>query len=390
MKNQKSCCGFGSMNSDWSNLPKELLYLVLERLESPLEFRLVCKPWRSAAKNTKTTKMFTPLILISEPKKDIWNAYNVVVDKVLKLQLKLQNQRFCGSSKGWLIAVDENSVVSLINPFLGVGRKREKENSVIRLPPLSTPNRRRNFYLKRRYDHLIYKATISADPILDPNNCIILVIYEELSQLAFIRLNRDKKWTYADKSVDQSWRLIEEVVQFQDKFYALDRLGKLCSFDITTQSILNVNLVAHGAQHDRGYDYKRYLVVSNENKILMVEKCFVYIPPIRFTRKFRIFELNFKMGEWVEKNTLGDAALFVGDSSSICVLASKLGCRPNCIYFNHDNNRTADDFSYYGPHDYGVYNMEKKSVLKPYTEDAKILLKKSRQPSIWVVPSCVM
>lgn len=120
-------------------------------------------------------------------------------------------------------------------------------------------------------------------------------------------------------------------------------------------------------------------------KTLMVQKSSRY-GRRHITRKFRIFELNFKMPEWVEKKTLSDAALFLGDNSSICVLASKLGC----LYFNHDNILMGFEFKFYGPYDYGVYNVEDESILKPYTEDVKILLKKSRLPSIWVVPTCVI
>ncbi|CAL9008441.1 unnamed protein product [Prunus brigantina] len=64
---------------------------------------------------------------------------------------------------------------------------------------------------------------------------------------------------------NQSWGIIEEV-HFQDKFYVLDYFGKLFSFDITTQSISNVNLVAQRVHRICGYNHKTYLMVSNEKK----------------------------------------------------------------------------------------------------------------------------
>ncbi|KAF4382285.1 hypothetical protein G4B88_011614 [Cannabis sativa] len=41
-------------------------------------------------------------------------------------------------------------------------------------------------------------------------------------------------------------------------------------------------------------------------------------------------------GKWIEKKSLGDIALFIGDNSSIAVLASEFNIQPNCIYFTHD------------------------------------------------------
>ncbi|VVA10969.1 Hypothetical predicted protein [Prunus dulcis] len=86
---------------------------------------------------------------------------------------------------------------------------------------------------------------------------------------------------------------------------------------------------------------------------------------------------------WIEKNDLGDFALFVGDNSSISVVASKIqGCESNCIYFYDDNDLTKRDRSFT---DFGVYNIKSQRILKP----ARImtLMKKLKQPPIWFLPS---
>lgn len=111
--------------SDWAALPREHLKLVAEKLESLKEFSFVCKPWRSAAKDKQSLATATPMILISsDTEKDKWCLYNPVDDKVRKTQLNLPRQRFSGSSKGWLMVVDANHVVSLINPFFLSVRER--------------------------------------------------------------------------------------------------------------------------------------------------------------------------------------------------------------------------------------------------------------------------
>ncbi|KAL6185946.1 hypothetical protein ACLB2K_042068 [Fragaria x ananassa] len=96
------------------------------------------------------------------------------------------------------------------------------------------------------------------------------------------------------------------------------------------------------------------------------------------TKFFRIHKLNFDDDKWIKKKSLGNVALFIGDNSSISVLASDFpGCLPNCIYFNHDNDRIAWDNV--PSHDYGVYNIESEEIPQPYTIDAK------KYPPVWIV-----
>ncbi|RXI08592.1 hypothetical protein DVH24_022736 [Malus domestica] len=365
-------------NGDWSALPRELLNLVVERTESPKEFSFVCKSWRSVAKDTQSYCAMTtnPLLMIPSQSYYKWSLYNPVDDKVLKTQLNLARQRFCGSSKGWLIVADKNRLVSLINPFFS-----NDEKKIIRLPPLSLPSLIR----LRRENYVVYKATISADPILNADNCIVTVVYEDICQLAFLRLNKDSQWTYILEKVDRGWwRTVEEVVQFEDRFYAVDLYGKVFSFDVTTPSVAPVKVVGREFDGENCY-VTRYLVVCNEKTILMVQRCMVGLDGHE-TKRISVFELNISKGEWTEKNSLGDVALFVGDNSSIYVCASKSGCRANCIYFIHDN--IEGGFGPRGAYDYGVYNVEEKRFLEnPFHRDAGILMSKTVVSPIWIAPT---
>ncbi|KAI5346113.1 hypothetical protein L3X38_013992 [Prunus dulcis] len=141
------------------------------------------------------------MLLIPTGKNGIWRPYNVMDDRLLGSQLKLGNQRFCGSSKGWLIAVEKDFTVTLTNPFF-------------------------------RYK----------DPILNSADCIVAVIYEGFRRLAFIRLGKERTWIYANRR----HTLIEEVVFVEDKCYAVDNWSRLLSFDVTTRSNPNVKVVAKG------------------------------------------------------------------------------------------------------------------------------------------------
>ena len=99
----------------------------------------------------------------------------------------------------------------------------------------------------------------------------------------------------------------------------------------------------------------------------------------RETSKFKIFELNYGRNKWIAIDNLNDAALFLGDNSSICVLASKFpGCQANCIYYNHDANLTKFDVGLYGSRDFGVYNVTtRQEIPTPYTKDVMTFVKNS-------------
>ncbi|XP_021827103.1 putative F-box protein At5g55150 [Prunus avium] len=264
------------------------------------------------------------------------------------------------------------------------GRKKRNE-SFINLPPLD----KGNLCNEETLAEFVVKATISTDPILDANNCVVVVIYEGSCKLAFIRLNKDTTWTYVDQSLDR----IEDVVHVKEKFYAVKGGGQVFSFDIITQS---KQLVAEGMRHNLE---KVYLVVLNDKELWMVRRFLALEDEGRVTKKVRIYELDFDKHEWVEKETLGDVALFLGDNFSISVLALNfLGCRPNCIYFNHDHDRYYGYFTGCLHHDFGVYDVKSQSFSQPYAPNIMALkktyapnitslMKTTKKPPYWVVPT---
>lgn len=376
-------------------MPKNVLDTILERLDllsDYLQFSVVCKPWYYVAKDCKKqqrAKMmssgYPPMLLIHTNEDDTWILYNVMENKVLDLQLGVPHnyKQFCGSAKGWLIAMDENLVVTLINPFLRVKGRREQENSIIRLPSLTHPLtvRGRDFWGKN-YKRFVYKATITADPILNADDCIVVVIYEELCRLAFIRISKDTTWTY----IGEKYRLFEEVAYVDGEFYAVDHWSQLLYFEITSQLNSDIDMFAHGVERNRKWFTKIYLVDSNDKELLLVHRYINYPDDKRKTKKFRVFAFDFSTFEWKEKNTLGDGALFLGDNSSVYVSASKFfpGCKPNRIYFNHDRDRS---YEHRKPHDFGVYNLTNSKFSVPYNSRAMNLLTMTSRYPIWILPT---
>ncbi|ONI25094.1 hypothetical protein PRUPE_2G280300 [Prunus persica] len=333
------------MESDWESLPEELLDLVFKRLVlhlDSLRFAAVCKSWYWVSKNKQINSV--PMLLIPDRKKDTWNLCDVTNDKVLKMQLKWMKKRFCGSSKGWLIVCDDNFVVTLINPSFRVKGRKKKKNSIIRLPPLNPPGEYHKGACAKHCEYFVYKAAISADPISNANDCIVVVIYNPWCELAFIRLG-DNKWTYCDRYCPDC-SFFEDIAQIGNKSYVLTSIKRqLFIFEYTTQRILNINLVA--PLYETELYIKAYLVGSSEEELLLVHRYGTYTHHCRVTNRFRVFKLDDDKYEWIEKNDLGDFALFVGDNSSISVVASKIqGCESNCIYFYDDCDLTIRDCSF--------------------------------------------
>lgn len=381
------------MDPDWKNLPKHLLDSVVERLVLPsdyLRFSLVCKSWYGIAKDNEAqlSKMTIPMLLIATDIEDTWNLYDVMENKVFDVEISMPNKRYCGCSKGWLITVEKNFAVTLINPFFRIKGSKRKQDSIIPLPPLPPPSKW--WALSEKYDHYVFRSTISADPILDTNNCVVVVIYEEANQMAFIRLGKDPTWTLI---TEMKWRLIEEVIHFGDRFYAVDHWSKFLRFKITAPSSPDIEVLRQHIGIEHG---KKYLMILNEKQVLMVRRYFEYededaLHGQRVTTGFKIFEFNFDECEWIEKNSLGDVALFLGDNCSISVpISISSEFQSNCIYFNHDIDHDVPVFEHTGCHhssDFGVYNVNTRSISQPYSTHATTLVKNTKCPPIWVVPT---
>ncbi|KAI5352997.1 hypothetical protein L3X38_005889 [Prunus dulcis] len=70
---------------------------------------------------------------------------------------------------------------------------------------------------------------------------------------------------------------------------------------------------------------------------------------------------SYEIGKYVELESLGDEALFVGDNYSVSVLASKFGgCQPNCIYFTDDSINFRQNA--YIACDMGIFNLEDRTI----------------------------
>lgn len=217
-------------------------------------------------------------------------------------QISLPNKRSCRSSKGWLIVVERDLSVTLINSFRRV-KGSDKKDSIIYLPPLYVLDQQRKQWAKDC--HYVHKATYY---YIRPNiRCRKLYGCGHIwgiFQIGLFRLRNNMAWTYVEfDHAEYHNPLIEEVVQVdQDKFsVAHASRDELLCCDINTQSTNSSTpkLVQQNTLSSFYYFiFKNYLVYSIEKELLMIYR---YAGALRKeslsyeTLKFKIFKLSFEV-----------------------------------------------------------------------------------------------
>lgn len=126
--------------------------------------------------------------------------------------------------------MDENSVMPLITPFFRVKRERKRKLNH-HLPPLVPLTDIARYIWNENYEEFLTNATISADPILYADDCIVVVTYMPLLDLT----KTQRGLTSVKGCTRGSYGMIQEVVYVQDKLYAVDLWSRLLSFAITNQ-----------------------------------------------------------------------------------------------------------------------------------------------------------
>lgn len=393
-----------SVDHDWSELPPELLDAIVNKiidLRDYLHFRAVCPSWRSSTPATpKNLPCQLPWLMLPKNQTNRRGFFNFVDDKVhfLNLPEASSSRRRCGSSHGWLIIVDESPSIFVINPLTKV---------TFDLPPVSQfPNVMNfNFYsvgreftlrspdgevharnLKEMRDSFIRKAVISSSPSRDPN-FITMVILNGTGELAYCK-NGEHSW----KFIDDARFYDEDVIYFEGLFYAVHKSGEIAVCDVSGDSP-SVSFIETPKQI--GGDMQ-YLVKTNDDFLLVtrfleldIDAAYHKLDVVYKTVEFCVFRLVLERPrcEWEEINSLGETMLFLGENSSLALLASDFpGCGGNRIYFTDDYCEANYD-GVDGNHDLGYYNLADGSIeaLSCCPRSSHSMLR--WPPPIWFTPN---
>jgi Protein of unknown function (DUF295)/F-box domain len=419
----------------WSELPFDVLEEIAEKLRHNdlTHFGAVCKSWRSVylknilrlpkdlPLNLCHPRPFgTPILLLSCKLNSNSRNYVSLHDETVNRQLFLPeaaNKWICGSGWGWLILVDFRGIeVCLYNPLT---------RSKIQLPSLDSFPELTGAYgwvdqTPRDCFRLINRAIISSDPTSNPNDCVVMAIVGFIHQLFFCKLG-DNRWTKAVGSPCA----IQDVIYYEDKFYAITQDGLMVSYDGKNPNTES-QVVAFGPELQSLFI--RCLAIS-EGNLLQLFRYYSYpdedldihiddndndeyedeYTSIKTeTIKFDLFKLvkrntpqhilhvseDFEGStecthKWTELDNLNEHSLFLGYNSSLSIPKRLLpNFKGNRIYFTDDHymkhvcNLLVPKVPIKVYHDIGIFDIDDKSVIKYHSNDPNDLM-----PSVWITPN---
>lgn len=238
--------------------------------------------------------------------------------------------------------------------------------------------------LREMRDTFVKKLVLTSCPLRDDNFIAIAVLGGDL---AFCRKG-DDSWSL----VNGAHSYCEDVIYHDGLFYAVNGAGRVAVCDVTGDSP-KVSIIHTPWQH--GGDVQ-YLVYCGED-LLFVSRILDLeydVEPdqseiVYKTMRFRVVRLNRSESRWEKVTSLGDRALFVGENSSLCMIASDFpGCKANCIYFTDDYSEANYD-GVWGDYDLGIFNLGNGKIesLSAYPRNSRSGSVLRWPPPVWVTPN---
>ena len=386
--------------ANWAELPRDLLISIAQHLKSMehyVAFGAVSSSWRKVAtkenfKGVPLWQQIPSLMLAAEKDDDYREFYSLLEDEVVaKIFLPETKGKKCMEAGfGWLFTIGQEGETSLVNPFT---------RDQIDLPHQKTTEDFEN--QETLYPQIFYqKAVLSSSPCQNPSDFVLMVIDGGSKFLSFWRPG-DKLWT----RISTPFASFFDVVHHRGQFYAISG-GSVVVCDITGKEGRMV------AQLSASFPYSHmYYIVESSGTLLVVLRNGVQVMPIEKrpdgyiiydsdsesgsklltygTNQFRVLEFDAIHNKWTQIQDLGDRALFLGHSVSVCIdQASRFpGIKANRIYFTDDFFESYLSAENGGGRDMGVYNLEDGSITPHFKGQSLSLI----GPPIWVIPcsSCM-
>ncbi|EEF40656.1 putative F-box protein At1g65770 [Ricinus communis] len=344
----------GDIRRQWADLPKELVEMISEHLDSLidiLQLRAVCTSWRSSV-SLPSFDQEIPLQILSLP---FPFCVDVVLSRRLIYRLEVINHNInCSSSvsKGWLIKVGESrrEKLKLLQPI-----------SDFQVGYCSIPLD----LLDLRFVELIQSFKLE---LANPEGFSVFGVYkvipfslpesssEEVDGIiAIIQggklgywLVGDEYWEFLD---DGDFRF-DDIIEYKGQLYVVDRLGTVFWIDSSWELIRYSPLL-----NSRGgrktlvescgdlYVVDRFLDGERNHEYETMATRYRNINPDRRTCErypktidIRVYKLDEEWGRWVDVKSLGDQVFVLGSDCSFSISSSELdGGKGNCVYFTDDD-----------------------------------------------------
>ncbi|KAL5700658.1 SWR1-complex protein 3 [Ranunculus cassubicifolius] len=380
---------------DFSVLPYDIIDNIGRRLpniEDFVPFGATCKSWQLAAtgiweeakekhkkmskkKRREIQKFFSgsPWMMLATYDHD-QKFIRLSNKRVYNLELPQTLGRLCwGSRFGWMITVDINHNVRILNPLSRIQ---------FSLPKLFTVGQQCAPYVRRlKRICSAEKIVISSAPSNEvDNSCIALAIAIQTDYyMPFVARLGDEVWT----PVDARGQNYADAIFYQGYFFAVTTDGRLMRCDIQT-SPPSARLVCSPPKHPPSMG--TFYLVEMSGDLVLVERIYPDVQTYNIGRKtkgFHLYKLHLHR-RWTELSDLGDNALFIGNyNTSFAIVTSEFPefeIRRNCIYFSGQHS------AMHGRGDYsqGIFDCDKKTM-ELFYEEANLFSKFS--PSVFIVPS---
>ncbi|XVF38547.1 hypothetical protein REPUB_Repub20aG0111200 [Reevesia pubescens] len=362
------------------------------------------------------------------------NAYNGFLNlgenQVYNLKTipkELRESCCIGSSNGWLVFLQEKAIPFLFNPFKQV---KVQLPSVDRLLGLSTMERNMDGEYELEYfnkdsrfgfkfcgkqqvrECFIQKAILTGQPDCNNRNYGLILLYNNGEDIAYHQ-SGDNYWTVLDVSHPP----YQDIICHENYLYALSEKDYIEVWDVKGGCVKKKfdrvvpfpdKSLAKANSFGDLCTCRYYLVKSCEDLLLVVRYIGYYVDwdgtlvheadlltdysthpkvcPYR-TCLFHVYKLDLNELKWIEMESLGDRALFLGGNQSASVSTQSFAnCENNSIYFTDDYWEKMEEDYLYGGHDMGIYNLKDESV-KPIYEFSS---DKIQPPPCWIIPQAML
>jgi hypothetical protein len=318
--------------ADWSELPKDLLYLISQRIDNEIDlirFRSICSTWRSS-----TIPYHDHILQFKVPIAKYKKSYFCYLSNRSHFLIKpspQQQQKKTLVHRPWLMRISKNSTgkTKLLHPqLLPPFHFHSTDLDFIKLSVLHLGT---DFFvdepLRCDYKYRYPKKVVAVTPL------ILAILFYYKNHLVLLHCS-DERWT----EIPDMPSSIRDICVFKGKLYAVEehssKIVKVGPED------LSVQLVAKDV-HGEGSDIN--FLVESEGELLLVDvyESFSLYFDLAGKRacklKIHVFRLDEKEKKWVKLKSLGDRILFLGNGCSFSTSASDLYvAKGNCVIFMDD------------------------------------------------------
>ncbi|RYQ95756.1 hypothetical protein Ahy_B08g091105 isoform B [Arachis hypogaea] len=330
--------------ADWSELPKELLRLISELIDSPfylLRFRSVCSSWRSSSSPLPT---HLPLKFPTFPSA---TAATPSIFSLSKRTLFLINPPHQTPHRSWLIKIgqDTHGHTLLFHPLSRFPIKsNSNSNLILNLIDLPVFDIEHEFILADTCPtslNALYMEKVVFSWLGSRKDGFALLTIHISGRLALFRSGHPD-WTIIPDMLTP----YDDVCVHKGSLFAVDSTGRTVIVGLD----LSLTPVA-----DPVFGGDKKFLVACEGELFLVDKYLssdylcelggfddddedeIYELGCERAVRFEVYRLEEMERRWVEVGSLGDRVLFLGDDCAFSASASDLGVdRGGCVVFRDD------------------------------------------------------